>query len=381
MLKNVKLKKILKKTIFPIISVINKIIPKRDDFILLYSPNWGIDFNLKPVRDYLFLHDYDKKYKIICGIENMKYADKDNAKYVTQFCSIFYFLISRHIFYTTGQIPIKPSKQQKVIQMWHGAALFKTIGALSKINNGYEFYFTYFTIPSKIYSPIIQKAFHCKEKNIAINGEPMTDVMLTNTRHYNLGNFKKIIMWTPTFRSSDYLGYSDSSEELLPMFTKDDYENLNSILKKYNYKLIVKLHSAQNLKDDEISHFSNLDIYSDIKFKNAGYELYKLLPQTDVLLADYSSVFLQYLLLDKPIGFVVPDMEEYKKRRGFVFKVPEKYMPGPIIKSKEQLYNFFDELGTGIDEYKEKRDKVKQIIHTYQDANNSRRVLELSEIY
>lgn len=381
MLKNVKLKKIMKKTIFPVLSIINKIVPKRDDFILLYSPNWGIDFNLKPIKEYLFLNGYNKRYKIICGIENMRYASNDSAKYVTQIWAVFYFMMSRHIFYTTGQIPIKPSKQQKVIQMWHGAALFKTIGALSKINNGYEFYFTYFTIPSKIYIPIIQKAFCCKEKNIAINGEPMTDAMLTNTVCYNLGNFKKIIIWAPTFRSSDYLGYSDSSEELLPMFKKDDYEELNLKLKEHNYKLIVKLHSAQDLKEYKILHFSNLDIYSDSEFKEVGYELYKLLPQTDVLLADYSSVFLQYLLLDKPIGFVVPDMEEYSKRRGFVFEKPEKYMPGPIIKSKNQLYDFFAELESGIDKFKSKRECVKQVIHTYQDANNSKRVLELSDIY
>ncbi len=381
MFKNVKLKKILKSTIFPIMSIINKVVPKRDDFILFYSPNWGINFNLKPVKEYLFMHGYDKKYKIICGIEDMKYANKDKAKYVTQIRAVFYFLVSRHVFYTTGQIPIKPSTKQIVIQMWHGAALFKTVGALSKINNGYEFYFTYFTVPSKIYSSIIQKAFCCKEKNIAINGEPMTDAMLTNTSHYNLGNFEKIIIWTPTFRSSDYLGYTDSSEELLPMFSGSDYEDLNLVLKKYNYKLIVKLHSAQNFNGNGILHFSNLDIYTDIRFKEAGYELYNMLSQADVLLADYSSVFLQYLLLDKPIGFVVPDIEEYQRRRGFVFNKPEEYMPGSIIKSKEQLYAFFDEIGAGIDKFKEQREKVRQKIHTYQDANNSKRVLELSEIY
>ena len=53
MLKNVKLKKVLKGTIFKGISLINNIIPKKDNYILLYSGNKGIGFNLLPLKEYL----------------------------------------------------------------------------------------------------------------------------------------------------------------------------------------------------------------------------------------------------------------------------------------------------------------------------------------
>ena len=129
MIKSTKVKIILKNTIFPFFTIINKLIPKRDDYILLHSPNLGIQFNLIPLRLYLQEHEYYKNNKIICGIENKKYAeDGFDVTYVTYIKSILYFLRSRHVFYTTGVIPIKPSKKQIVIHLDHGTATFKTGG-------------------------------------------------------------------------------------------------------------------------------------------------------------------------------------------------------------------------------------------------------------
>ena len=53
-----------------------------------------------------------------------------------------------------------------------------------------------------------------------------------------------------------------------------------------------------------------------------------MLGSSDALITDYSSVYFDYLLLDKPIGFTVDDMELYIKDRGFIFNNPEEYMPG-----------------------------------------------------
>lgn len=382
MFKNVKIKRVLKKTIFPILTQINKVIPKNDKVILLYSANFGISHNLKPLKDYLLENKYDNKYKIICGIEHMKYADDDKrVKYVTLLQSIVYFFIARHVYYTTGQIPIKPSKNQIVIHLDHGTTAIKTVGAWSNIQNGDDFYFTYYTAPSQIYVPIIQKEYLCDKKNVVINGEPVNDILFKKHKKYNFGIFDKVGLWAPTFRQSDYLGYDDSSEDLLPMFSEKDYEKLNEKLKNYNIKLIVKLHDIQNLQGYNKFKYSNLDILSDKEFRKQGYELYALMTQIDFLLADYSSVFLQYLLLNKPIGFVIPDFEEYKERRGFIFENVLDYMPGPKIKTKEDLYQFLKDMANGIDEYGEERVKICDVIHKYQDGNSCARALKIGKIY
>ena len=382
MLKDRKIKKLLKRTLFPVLTLVNRMTPKKENYILLYSANGGIRHNLKPLMEYLLENKYDSKYKIICGIENMKYADDNNTRviYANRIKSIGWFLKSKYVFYTTGQIPIKPSKKQIVVHLFHGAAHFKACGKLSKIGNGEEFYFTYYMAPSEIYGKITVAEYGCSEENVLINGEPMTDVFYKETSPYKLGNYHKVGLWAPTFRQSDILGYDDSSEELLPMFQPEHYEELNERLKEYGIKLIVKLHAGQTLTEYSTQSFSHLELLSDTDFTARGYSLYPLLKQVDFLIADYSSVFLQFLLFDKPIGFAVPDFEEYAQKRGFVFKNPLDYMPGDIMKNKEHMYRFLENMAEGRDDYAEKRHRVCDIIHTYRDGNNTSRVLEMSGI-
>ena len=94
MFKNVKIKRILKKYIFPVLTLVNKIVPKDDSIIFLYSANKGVQHNLLPLRDFLIENNYDKKYKIVCGIESIKYRDNGyNVKYIGRIHSIFYFHI------------------------------------------------------------------------------------------------------------------------------------------------------------------------------------------------------------------------------------------------------------------------------------------------
>lgn len=382
MFKNVTIKRALKKTIFPIMTMLNKVMPKNDKIIFLYSANKGVQHNLIPLRDYLMERGYDKKYRIVCGIESMKYAETQyRVKYIGRVKSLIWFMCSGHVFYTTGQIPIKPSARQTVIHLDHGTTSIKTGNLLTKINNGDDFFFTYYTVPSEIYIPVVQKEFLCDKENIKINGEPVIDILYKETPPYTLGRYNKIGLWAPTFRQSDYLGYDDSTkEELLPMFMENDYKELNDVLHTYGVKLIVKLHPAQDLDGYSDLHLSNLDVFSDDDFKKSGFELYTLMKQMDFMLADYSSVYLEYMLLNRPIGFVIPDIDEYTEKRGFIFENVENYMPGNKIKTKEELYHFIKNISNNMDEFKNEREELCNIIHKYKDGNNCKRCLELSGI-
>lgn len=57
---------------------------------------------------------------------------------------------------------------------------------------------------------------------------------------------------------------------------------------------------------------------------------------SDALITDYSSVCVDYLIVDKPIAYTLDDYEVYKQTRGFVFEDPHEYMPG------HHLYRFSD---------------------------------------
>lgn len=384
MIKNVRVKKILKGSIFRGITLINKMIPKNDNIILLYMGNKGLGFNLSVLYRYLLDNNYNEKYKIICAVESKKYfgQNEKNVEYVDHIGGLKWFLKTSHVFYTAGQLPIKPSKEQIVIHMNHGTSDLKAMGALTNINNGDEFFFTYLLVPSVEYKPVIAKAYQCPVENILVCGEPMTDVLFsTNNYSYDLGEYDKTILWLPTFRQSDYLSYDDSQESLLPMFEPWEYDELNRRLKELNIQLIVKIHPAQNCDDINRNQYSHLKIMTNEDFVEKGYELYNLMRQVDGLIGDYSSASLQFLLVDRPNAFVVPDFEEYREKRGFCFKNPIDYMPGPIIKEKKQLFDFLLDMSNDIDNFKQDRERVRNLVFKYQDGNNTERVLKLSKIH
>ena len=87
---------------------------------------------------------------------------------------------------------------------------------------------------------------------------------------------------------------------------------------------------------------------------------------------------MQYLLMDRPQAFVVPDIKEYGERRGFVFKNIEEYMGGHIIKSKNDIWCFLTDFAADKDIYKEKRHKICNLVNKYQDANSCQRIVDLS---
>lgn len=380
MLKNVRLKKILKKTIFPILTIANKAIPKDDNIVILYSPNRGIEHNLKPFRDYLIENHFNERYRIICCVSSPEYYENDGLEYVTQRKGISLFFRASHVFYTTGQIPIKPSKQQNVVHMDHGSATFKKCNLLSNINNGDDFYFTKYCISSEDYREIVKAEFACGDENLIVNSEPVTDVFFTDTPPYDLGAYKKIGIWAPTFRQSDYLGYNDSNEEeLLPTLSIEDYEEFNQVLKKNDIKLFVKLHDMQDLTKYKNLAFSNLEILSGSDFAKR-YDTYRFMKQCDFMIADYSSIFFHFLLLDRPIGFAIPDFDEYKEKRGFVFDDAKAYMPGNKIYNKEDLYAFISSLSGDDDQYCEQRKIIANKIHGFTDGKSCERLIEIAKM-
>jgi CDP-glycerol glycerophosphotransferase (TagB/SpsB family) len=60
------------------------------------------------------------------------------------------------------------------------------------------------------------------------------------------------------------------------------------------------------------------------------------LPLCDVLVTDYSSLAFDFMLLDRPIVYFVPDLDEYTRYRGFYFD-PLEMMPGPLVRDPAQL--------------------------------------------
>lgn len=325
---------------------------------------------------------FDKKYNIVCGVESMKYAeDLPNVTFVSGLGVIKTFLRAGHVFYTAGQVPIKPSRKQCVIHMDHGNANFKCQGRLAGSTDlGDELFFTHRIAPSEYFIPTMAKEWGCKESNMVVCGDPMCDQLLQYPKNsYDLSKYDKVLMWMPTFRQSDYYGINDTTmEEIVPIFPESSYEELNARLAKYNILLLVKIHGQQKTDHVKCRHFSHLRIYTNEEFVNDGYETYHMMAQSDGLIGDYSSASLQYLMLDRPQAYVVPDLEEYGKNRTFVFPNVEEYMGGHIVKSQDDFWQFLDDFANGRDVYKEKRNRIYDIVYKYHDDKSCERIVEVS---
>lgn len=382
-MKNLVLKNVLKSTVFKIVTIVNKVIPKDNKKVLLYIPKKRFTYSLGPLREYLITNGYDKKYDISYGMADYEFAESSSISKVWAQLKIFSrFMRSAHVFYTSGQIPIKPSKNQIVIHLCHGNAHFKPVGKLANIDNGDEFFFTYMIAPSDLFIPIMAKEFACSESCIKVAGEPMGDSLLKAPRGvYNFSDYKKLLVWVPTFRQSDMMGYKDSNlDTLVPLFDIADYTELNDLLAQFNIKMIVKLHPIQTVPEGMQRHFSHLSVYSHDEFAETEYDMFTLIANSDGLIGDYSGLSLQYLLTDNPQAYVVPDLEDYKSNRGFVFEDPEKYMGGHIVKTKEEFMQFIRDFASGNDVYRDKRHWVCDQMYKYKDANSCERIVKLSEM-
>lgn len=385
MIKNMKLKLFLTNTVFRCISIINQIIPKNDKIVLLYS-NMGFRDNIQYIYDYMILKGYNNKYKIIKS-QNDKSYDKlpSNVLVENNLRSILTFLRAGHVFYCFGKLPIYPSKNQKVIQMWHGSP-FKGADVRQKREMTKDYKTSYYTSvlsTAEIFNDFWGVEFDCGKQRIAICGQPRTDVMIEPYKRENIGLVnEKLILWMPTFRKSSILGYSDvkAEKDFLPVIGYDDIEMLNENLSLNNTKMIIKLHPMQDTYGITQTEYSNLCIYDHDCFKSKGYDLYRLLGNADALITDYSSVFLDYMLLSRPIGFTEDDIEDYSNGRGFAMSNPDHYRTGPKIRTFSDMIKFIESVSSGVDEWKQQRDEVNCEVNKFRDYNNRRRALEIGGV-
>ena len=109
-------------------------------------------------------------------------------------------------------------------------------------------------------------------------------------------------------------------------------------------------------------------------------QINQLLGWADGLISDYSSAAIDYLLLDRPIGFTLEDVEEYGESRGFVFDPIRDWIPGAELFSFADFCSFVREIGRGMDSAREKRQRLKKVMHAYGDDQSCRRILQALRI-
>lgn len=263
--------------------------------------------------------------------------------------ALYLYLSAKYIFFTHGTYWFARSGyQQKVINLWHGMPL-KKIGLLDGKSKS-ELYFCHYTLAtSQLFQNVVSQSFGLPPEQILITGLPRNDVLFDDDlKVLNFSDqysYNKLVLWMPTYRISnvgEVRSDTDLNASALPLLKLAELEELNLILREEKILLVIKLHPMDILNENTFLSFSNIYIIDNNVMKEKKYVLYQLLKTADALVTDYSSVFIDYLLLKRPIAFIIDDIEKYK--RGFSLENVEDILPGMKIKEKIQLFDFFKNL-------------------------------------
>ena len=118
---------------------------------------------------------------------------------------------------------------------------------------------------------------------------------------------------------------------------------------------------------------ANLEVIHDDSL--GGQTLYQRLGGSDALITDYSSVWIDFLLVDRPIIFCLPDLDEYQSTRGTYLRRWAFGLPGPIVTSVDELDAALLDLAAGRDAYRRCRRDARALLHTHLDQRSTERVM------
>lgn len=211
-----------------------------------------------------------------------------------------------------------------VIHLGHGTPL-KCIGMMEKdgklLKKMYyllcQTNISYSLASSPFVADIIQKSIGFSKKHVLINGQPRTEVLFKESLKLSeLNNGFTHILYAPTWRQH-------SKIKLFP-FEDFSLTELQNFLSKEKIIIHIRFHPAyeEDIPKDILS-LENVSLFSAKKYP----EIMDYLNLFDVLITDYSSIYFDYMLLERPMIFLPYDLEEYEKTVGFTMDYNE-YTPG-----------------------------------------------------
>lgn len=168
---------------------------------------------------------------------------------------------------------------------------------------------------------------------------------------------KCIVLYAPTFRRG--------------MKTYDTILDMNALATwatTHNVLFVSNLHNKYRnqkelLESDHIMLLPEGDIYP-------------LFMYFDILITDYSSIFVDYLLLDRPIIFYPYDLEAYNRNEGLVADY-DAITPGPKVFTFSELLTSMQDAMTEQVTWSAERARVRKLYHTHTDGNAAARIWEI----
>ena len=266
---------------------------------------------------------------------NFFYKDKLSIKGFKNLATSKYVFLNDNFF----PMAFMNFKSETVVtQLWHAPGAFKKFGGsvadgdtkemLLKISDNVDYLIT----SSKNIEDYYSEAFQISCDKIKPLGLPRADYYFEShdaddlksgfCRKYDIDFDKKIILYAPTFREE---------EKYNNVF---DYLNLDEFNNALGDEYVLALRLHPKIKDFYSGDISTEGKYIDCSDYKSEQELLLI---SDVLITDYSSIMVEFAILNKPIVFFAYDLDSYlSNERGFYFDF-ESGVPGPVVSNSNQL--------------------------------------------
>lgn len=305
-----------------------QLVVKKDPKLIVFSCYGGRKYDDSPkcifemmVRDSRF-----DDYKLVWTFMTPeKYNVVRGEKVKTDTFAYFITLLKARCWITNSTMERGLSIKHKDVfyyNSWHGTPI-KLMGAdISKDNKSFgskdhKCPYDVFCAQSKYDADIFTRSFHIPENVMKIIGLPRNDELLNDADEYRRNKIKKalgieenkkVILYAPTFRE----------------YTKD--ENMNCIMippvnflkwKKQLSKEYVMLFRA-HYEVVKVMNVISDDFFIDV---SSYQNLNELMIASDMLISDYSSIYFDYSIMEKPMLCFAYDYNEYQANRGLYFDV------------------------------------------------------------
>lgn len=334
--------------------------PINDSLIMMESEG-DLSDNAYALYDYMRANGYLERYHVVWLVDDVDSAREKNY-YNTEFVVKYpqkvdlrrakYLATCRWYIYDHCNLmsSLKSRQSQMLVYLSHGWGYKAAKGCsrkkdVSRCN--------YITATGPVSAKGLADYWEETEEKLLITGYPRIDYFYKKepdvaeaiNQKWHFCKYSKVILWMPTFRVSNNKAISEEyikNQTGLPIFdTFDDLKDFADFLKLNDVLLVLKLHHLQAELPVFSKEFDNIIVIRDEEIKSLGLQLYQIIPLSDALISDYSSISIDYLALNKPIVFTLDDYEQYNSSRGLFPQNAIDYMPGYHVYNIDELKKAF----------------------------------------
>jgi CDP-glycerol glycerophosphotransferase (TagB/SpsB family) len=348
--------------------------------------------NLSPILEELVRDEACRDWRIEVIREGQPDASNPLSRAWRKFWSV---ARSKAVLSTHGVHKLK--RRTIHINLWHGIPL-KAMGLMDKGEQKVEveaasWQDDVFASTSTTYSTAMNACFALRTQAYQLLGYPRNDYLFSSDGRALLREilqgrqYAKTILFVPTFR--DYTvesaePASDSTQASLPMpasalLPVEDFDlmALDAYLRAHDWGLVIKRHPFDEEGGFNAASLTNIHFLGNEEFERREQDFYTVLNGFDMLITDYSSIYFDYLLLDRPLVFLANDIEQYKSARGILLEPYDFWTPGPKCSTQNELIAALEKSLAEPSYYAHERKRVRDIFHDHQDGASTARVMKV----